>query len=100
RSYLCLHSFPTRRSSDLINGLISIGVIVIFTEYARQFTRPLNELSNQFNILLSAVAGAERVFNVMDEEQEEADEQDENAFCSCEDRKSTRLNSSHVSISY
>src|SRR5699024_2664415 len=59
-----------------INGLISIGVIVIFTEYARQFTRPLNELSNQFNILLSAVAGAERVFNVMDEEQEEADEQD------------------------
>src|SRR5699024_28398 len=31
-----------------INGLISIGVIVIFTEYARQFTRPLNELSNQF----------------------------------------------------
>lgn len=59
-----------------INGYISIGVIVIFTEYARQFTRPLNELSNQFNILLSAVAGAERVFNVIDEEQEESDEKD------------------------
>src|SRR5699024_10792631 len=40
----------------------------------RQFTRPLNELSNQFNILLSAIAGAESVFNVMDEEQEEMDE--------------------------
>ncbi len=58
-----------------INGYITVGVIVIFTEYARQFTRPLNELSNQFNILLSAVAGAERVFTIMDEEQEELDEQ-------------------------
>lgn len=58
-----------------LNGHITIGVIVIFTEYARQFTRPLNELSNQFNILLSAIAGAERVFSVMDAEQEEIDEQ-------------------------
>ncbi|WP_077317771.1 ABC transporter ATP-binding protein [Virgibacillus proomii] len=57
-----------------IYGYVTVGVIVIFTEYARQFTRPLNELSNQFNILLSAVAGAERVFRVMDEKQEEADE--------------------------
>lgn len=58
----------------VINGHITVGVIVIFTEYARQFTRPLNELSNQFNILLSAIAGAERVFNVIDEIEEEADE--------------------------
>ncbi|WP_026905767.1 ABC transporter ATP-binding protein [Paucisalibacillus globulus] len=54
--------------------LVTVGTIVIFTEYARQFTRPLNELSNQFNLLLSAVAGAERVFNVMDEVEEELDE--------------------------
>ncbi|MBC5637264.1 ABC transporter ATP-binding protein [Ornithinibacillus sp. BX22] len=54
--------------------LVTVGTIVIFTEYARQFTRPLNELSNQFNLLLSAVAGAERVFNVIDEEEEEQDE--------------------------
>src|SRR5699024_9910182 len=59
-----------------INGHISIGVIVIFTEYARQFTRPLNELSNQFNILLSAIACTELIFAVMDEEQEEMDEKD------------------------
>lgn len=58
-----------------LKGHITVGVIVIFTEYARQFTRPLNELSNQFNILLSAVAGAERVFSVLDERQEEKDEQ-------------------------
>ncbi|MUK88041.1 ATP-binding cassette domain-containing protein [Ornithinibacillus sp. L9] len=55
-------------------GLVTVGIIVIFTEYARQFTRPLNELSNQFNVLLSAVAGAERVFHVIDEEKEETDE--------------------------
>ncbi|WP_214480733.1 ABC transporter ATP-binding protein [Bacillus sp. SM2101] len=54
-----------------LNGMISIGTIVIFTEYSRQFTRPLNDLANQFNTLLSAVAGAERVFEVLDEDEEE-----------------------------
>ncbi len=51
-------------------GHISIGVIVIFTEYSRQFTRPLNDLANQFNTVLSAIAGAERVFSIMDEKGE------------------------------
>ena len=53
-----------------VNGYVSIGVIVIFTEYARQFTRPLNDLANQFNTVLSAIAGAERVFSIMDVQQE------------------------------
>lgn len=57
-----------------LRGDISIGVIVIFIEYSRQFTRPLNDLANQFNTMLSAVAGAERVFEIIDEEEEEADE--------------------------
>lgn len=52
----------------VLNDMITVGTIVIFTELARQFTRPLNELSNQFNQLLAAVAGAERVFNIMDED--------------------------------
>lgn len=51
-------------------GHISIGEIVIFTEYARQFTRPLNDLANQFNTVLSAIAGAERVFAIIDEPKE------------------------------
>lgn len=55
-------------------GHISIGTIVVFTEYSRQFTRPLNDLSNQFNTLLSAIAGAERVFTILDEEEEASDE--------------------------
>lgn len=53
-----------------VYDLVSIGVIVTFTQYSRQFTRPLNDLANQYNTLLSAVAGAERVFDVMDEEKE------------------------------
>ena len=53
-----------------LNGLVTIGIIVIFAEYARQFTRPLNDLANQFNTLLSAIAGAERVFDILDEEKE------------------------------
>ncbi|WP_191566295.1 ABC transporter ATP-binding protein [Metabacillus idriensis] len=57
-----------------LNGMVSIGVIVIFTEYSRQFTRPLNELANQFNTILSAVAGAERVFEILDEDEEMKDE--------------------------
>jgi ATP-binding cassette subfamily B protein len=59
-----------------LNGWISIGEIVIFAEYSRQFTRPLNDLANQFNMLLSAVAGAERVFEILDEEEEEKDEKE------------------------
>ncbi|WP_026695071.1 ABC transporter ATP-binding protein [Peribacillus kribbensis] len=51
-------------------GHISIGTIVIFAEYSRQFTRPLNDLANQFNTVLSAIAGAERVFDILDEKEE------------------------------
>jgi ATP-binding cassette, subfamily B, multidrug efflux pump len=57
-----------------LKGMISIGVIVVFAEYARQFTRPLNDLANQWNMLLSALAGAERVFEIFDTAKEERDE--------------------------
>jgi ATP-binding cassette subfamily B protein len=57
-----------------LKGMISIGTIVVFTEYSRQFTRPLNDLANQFNTLLSAVAGAERVFEILDEQAEQKEE--------------------------
>ena len=60
----------------ILFDMATVGTIVIFTELARQFTRPLNELSNQFNQLLAAVAGAERVFEIVDEESEERDEVD------------------------
>ncbi|WP_438314712.1 ABC transporter ATP-binding protein [Sporosarcina sp. FA9] len=55
------------------DGVVTVGTIVIFTELARQFTRPLNDLANQFNTVLSALAGAERVFGIMDEPIEKDD---------------------------
>ncbi|SEH48896.1 ATP-binding cassette, subfamily B [Halobacillus karajensis] len=58
-----------------LNGFVSIGGIVTFTTYSRQFTRPLNDLANQLNMILSAVAGAERVFQVIDEKEEQEDDQ-------------------------
>lgn len=54
---------------------VTVGVIVIFAEYARQFTRPLSDLANQFNTVLSAIAGAERVFDIMDETSEKDDKE-------------------------
>lgn len=53
---------------------VTVGTIIIFVEYSRQFTRPLNDLANQWNTMLSAIAGAERVFEIMDEREESADE--------------------------
>lgn len=55
------------------DGLVTIGTIVVFSELARQFTRPLNDLANQFNTVLSAIAGAERVFSIIDEDVERDD---------------------------
>jgi ATP-binding cassette, subfamily B, multidrug efflux pump len=63
-----------------LKGMVSIGTIVIFTEYSRQFTRPLNDLSNQFNTLLSAVAGADRVFDILDTDEEAIDESEASAL--------------------
>lgn len=50
-----------------INNIISIGVISAFIVYARQFGRPIDELAQIYGQIQTAVAGAERVFEVMDE---------------------------------
>lgn len=47
-----------------------IGGLTVFVNYSRQFSRPINEVAMQVNIIFSALAGAERVFAVMDEEPE------------------------------
>ena len=47
-----------------------IGGLSLFTQYSRQFSRPVNEISMQINTIFSALAGAERVFQVMDEPME------------------------------
>lgn len=56
-----------------VKNLITVGIIASFLSYSRQFARPLNDLANIFNTLQSAIAGAERVFDVLDEKEEVED---------------------------
>ncbi|KOO52674.1 ABC transporter ATP-binding protein [Viridibacillus arvi] len=58
-----------------VSGHTSIGVIAAFVTYTRQFFRPINQLSNLLNTFQSAIAGAERVFEIMDEKPERIDGQ-------------------------
>ncbi len=53
-----------------------IGGLTVFVNYSRQFSRPINEISMQINTIFSALAGAERVFDIMDREPEPEDSKD------------------------
>lgn len=50
-----------------LRGSVTIGTIVSFVSYTRQFGRPLHEIANLYNSFQAALAGAERVFEIMDE---------------------------------
>lgn len=54
-----------------VHDLISVGVISAFIVYARQFSRPINEIAQIYGQLQTAVAGAERVFSVTEEDSED-----------------------------
>jgi len=60
----------------VLGGSLSVGGLTIFVNYSRQFSRPINELAMQVNTIFSALAGAERVFTVMDMDTEEEDAAD------------------------
>ncbi len=57
-------------------GRFDIGGVTVFVNFSRQFSRPINELSMQINTLFSALAGAERVFAILDMNPEEPDKKD------------------------
>lgn len=50
--------------------VFNVGLISAFLSYSKQFTRPINEIANQYSNILTAVAGAERVFEILDAEEE------------------------------
>ncbi|WP_297424895.1 ABC transporter ATP-binding protein [Clostridium sp.] len=52
---------------------LSIGTVVSFLSYSKQFSQPLNAIAGMFNTIQSALAGAERVFEILDSEEETAD---------------------------
>ncbi|MCD8396221.1 MAG: ABC transporter ATP-binding protein/permease [Lachnospiraceae bacterium] len=54
-----------------LQGMITIGVISAFIIYAKQFSRPINEIAQLYGSVQTAVAGAERVFELMDQPDED-----------------------------
>lgn len=61
------------RSANGLGGTVTIGIVFSFLLYMKNFARPLSEIANLFNTIQSALAGAERVFQVMDEQPEKDD---------------------------
>lgn len=57
----------------VIAGNMDIGSIASFLQYTRSFSQPITQISQQFNALLTALAGAERIFEVIDEPTETDD---------------------------
>lgn len=55
----------------VITGRMDIGSIASFLQYTRSFSQPITQISQQFNSILSALAGAERIFEIIDEKPEQ-----------------------------
>lgn len=54
----------------VIGGMLKVGSVAAFLQYTRSFSQPITQISQQFNTLISAIAGAERIFEVLDEKPE------------------------------
>ena len=52
----------------ILDGVVTVGVVAAFLQYARRFFRPIQDLSEKYNLLQSAMASSERVFKLLDEE--------------------------------
>ena len=52
-----------------LSGAITVGILIAFVQYCRQFFEPIRNLSEQFNTLQGAMAGAERIFDILDNDQ-------------------------------
>jgi ATP-binding cassette subfamily B protein len=78
------------------SGSMSLGDVQAFIQYSRQFTQPLSQLASMANVLQSGVASAERVFELLDETEEEADPADPVPVTAT----AGRVEFEHVSFSY
>ena len=57
--------------NTLLGEPLTVAIVIMFLSTTKQFTRPINEIAQLYSSLLSALAGAERVFSVLDEESED-----------------------------
>lgn len=92
-----------------VAGYLSIGAFVVFLQLARQFGKPINEASNQFNSIITAVAGTERICDVFDEVAEVTDcdgsysllkEDDKFFWVSGNDKKEVKGNISFINVNF
>ncbi|VFA89155.1 Probable multidrug resistance ABC transporter ATP-binding/permease protein YheH [Gordonia paraffinivorans] len=58
------------------SGSLSLGEVQAFIQYSRQFTQPLTQIGSMFNLMQSGVASAERIFDILDAEEETPDPAD------------------------
>jgi len=56
---------------QILRNVITIGLLMAFTQYIRKLFQPINDFSEKFNVLQAALAGAERIFDLMDHEPED-----------------------------
>jgi len=59
-----------------LRGAVSVGIVAAFLQYTRRFFRPIQDLSEKYNLLQSALAAAERIFELLDTEPEITDPAD------------------------
>ncbi|MFZ5918945.1 MAG: ABC transporter ATP-binding protein [Chloroflexota bacterium] len=59
-----------------LQGLVSVGIIATFISYGQRFIQPLRQLANMYNSIQAALAGAERVFDILDTQPEVLDAPD------------------------
>jgi ATP-binding cassette, subfamily B, multidrug efflux pump len=52
----------------IVNGALSLGILIAFFQYGMRFFRPIQDLSEKYNILQSAMAASERIFKLLDTE--------------------------------
>ncbi len=52
--------------NEVVRGFVTLGVLVAFMQYAQRFFRPIQDLSEKYNILQSAMASSERIFKLLD----------------------------------
>jgi len=69
-SYILFAVSAMSGTSLIIRGLMDIGTLAAFLQYSKQIARPINMISQQITSVLNALAGAERIFDLMDTEPE------------------------------
>jgi ATP-binding cassette, subfamily B, multidrug efflux pump len=80
----------------ITSGAMTLGEVTAFIQYSRQFTQPLTQVASMANLMQSGVASAERVFELLDAEEQEPDPAD----ATLPSDRHGRVEFEHVSFSY